>query len=185
MQQCVYLCTYAHSYAYTCVGDTCRDHVIFSMYMCGQVWFLCMWTVKGAFVATALTQGSGDQSCRPCKSHYYRALLCVKPVCWRLYHQCLFGSTVKMSQFCLCFFWQISNLFGSFNYVQRINILFTGCCDVFNISQEKRTAEFYWFCPTFFGYLHWEEGFCVHLSLIKNLMFLVFIGNRSQFSYVD
>lgn len=61
--------------------------------------------------------------------------------------------------------------------------------DVFNISQEKRTAEFYWslfgLVLNFIGYLHWEEGFGFDLSLIKSFMYPAFTGNRSQFSYVD
>lgn len=52
VQQCVYLCTCTVFLCLCwCVGDTCRDRVIFSMHMCGQVWFLCMWTVRGASVA--------------------------------------------------------------------------------------------------------------------------------------
>lgn len=48
VQQCVYLypCTVFLCLCW-CVGDTRRDCVIFSMHMCGQVWFLCMWTVNG------------------------------------------------------------------------------------------------------------------------------------------
>lgn len=103
----VFICAHAlYSYAYAGVWATLVVIVWYLVCICVGRCDFCACELWGGhqWLLTALTQGSGDQSCRPCKSHYYRAPPCIKPVSWHLYYQRLFGSTVKMHHFCFCFF---------------------------------------------------------------------------------